>query len=90
MNLETYSKYFVKDDTYTFVKDEYKSDLNKLVCNDVLEIFDKYIPIGSDYRHDWKFIDYYYLLRDMMKEHKTIKHLQNNLVQEEKVLNEGW
>lgn len=72
MNLESYSKYFVKDHKYTFVKDEYKEILNKVICNDVLEIIDKYIPIGSEYRHDWKFIDYYYLLRDMMREHLKV------------------
>jgi hypothetical protein len=73
MNLESYSKYFDKDDKYVFVKDEYKEVLNKVIGNDVLEIMDKYIPIGSEYRHDWKFIDYYYLLRDMMRDYYKVR-----------------
>jgi hypothetical protein len=68
MNLKSYSKCFDKDDKGIYVKDDYKTILKELIYKDMLEIFDKYILIGSDYRHDWKLSDYYYLLRDMMKE----------------------
>jgi len=73
MNLESYSKCFGKDnDNKMFVKVDYRMVLKELICKDVKEIFDKYIPIGSDYQHDWKLIDYHYLLRDMMREHLKV------------------
>jgi len=72
MNLESYSKCFDRDDNGMFVKDDYRNILKELICKDVLEIFNMYIPIGSDYRHDWKVIDYHYLLRDMMKDYYKV------------------
>jgi hypothetical protein len=68
MNFKSYSKCFDKDDKGIFVKGDYRTILKELIYKDVLEIFDKVIYTNSDYRHDWKLIDYYYLLRDMMKE----------------------
>lgn len=74
MNIKTYSHYYTKDDKYNIiVKDEFRNELKELIYKDVLEIFDNYINIGNtDYRIDWKLIDYYYLLRDMMKDYYKV------------------